>query len=446
MSVYNVSALPFKKTHLLQKTTVWLALSVWLFPALLWAQNDPLIRINSGSSTEVTDLGITFVGDTYASESSVGPESNASIAGTTNDEIYQSERISNASLDPFGYAIPVSNGTYAIRLHFAETAFQEDGRRVFDVQAEGVTILNDYDIHDEAGAINTATFEDINVNVLDGELNIDFIAVVERAKISAIEVFGSVPSVSIPFGVNAGGSTYSSGSFTWMEDEGTYFLDGMTFSNTIDIDGTQDDVIYQAERFNKDLRFLLPGFERGLYTIDLHFAETNHTSSGERVFDVDIEGETVLNNYDIFAEAGGNNTAIVETFEDVLVADGILNITLQASVASSTINAIAITGATSVSNEEELIERPDVFHLSAAYPNPFNPQTQFSLSVGSTQRVAINVYNVLGQQVATVFRGTMPAQQNRTFLFEAGSLPSGIYLIQARGENFTETMQVVLMK
>ncbi len=156
----------------------------------------------------------------------------------------------------------------------------------------------------------------------------------------------------------------------------------------------------------------------------------------------------MLDDYDIFATAGGANIAVVETFEGVNVYDGILNITLTRSIASATINAIAITSVSPVANEDfdPALELPGTHQLGPAYPNPFNPQTQFTLSVAQTQRVAISVYNVLGQRVANLFQGVLPARQNHNVQFDAGNLPGGIYLIQVRGEHFVETQQVVLLK
>lgn len=438
-----------RPSHL--STFTLLVLLIAFFPIQgAFAQQDPIIRINAGTENEATDEGITFIGDTYYTPSSVGPVVANPISGTFNDALYQSERISNINLDPFGYAIPVpSNGTYSVSLHFAEIAFESNGQRVFDVVIEGTTVLNDYDIHASASGANTAVIENIlNVDVDDGVLDIEFVAVTERAKISGIEVFGTTSSVAIPFAINAGGPDYAGADFNWGEDDGTYFLEGTPFTQEVTVTGTTDEDLYKSERFANNLRFLVPGMEPGNYAIELYFAETFHAASNQRVFDVAIEGTTLLENYDIFDAAGGEDIAVVEMFENVSVTDGILNITLTRSTGSATINAIAITSISPVANEEFApgFELPGTHQLGAAYPNPFNPQTQFNLSVSQTQRVSVGVYNVLGQRVATLFRGTVAAQQNHTFRFDAASLPGGIYLIQVRGEHFLETQQVVLLK
>ena len=88
----------------------------------------------------------------------------------------------------------------------------------------------------------------------------------------------------------------------------------------------------------------------------------------------------------------------------------------------------------------------EAFLLTSPYPNPFNPQSQFSLMVKREQKVAVSVYDVVGRRVRTLFEGTMGAEQARVFVFEAGDLPSGLYLIHAWGEAFVKTHKVMLLK
>ena len=54
--------------------------------------------------------------------------------------------------------------------------------------------------------------------------------------------------------------------------------------------------------------------QNGPYTVRLHFAELNKTAANTRMFDVRLEGATVLTNFDVFAAAGGIDKAIVRTF------------------------------------------------------------------------------------------------------------------------------------
>ena len=91
-------------------------------------------------------------------------------------------------------------------------------------------------------------------------------------------------------------------------------------------------------------------------------------------------------------------------------------------------------------------EQSPSFVLSAAYPNPFNPRTQFTLSVRETQEVRVEVFNLLGQRVRLLHEGPLEASREHSFTFEAGDLPSGLYLYRAQSESLTITRQVTLLK
>ena len=95
---------------------------------------------------------------------------------------------------------------------------------------------------------------------------------------------------------------------------------------------------------------------------------------------------------------------------------------------------------------EATVELPNEYELSAAYPNPFNPRTQFTLTVAREQRVTIEVVDMLGRRVALLHDGSLTAKEAHRFTIEAGSLASGVYLYRAVGETFAQARQVVLVK
>lgn len=95
---------------------------------------------------------------------------------------------------------------------------------------------------------------------------------------------------------------------------------------------TVEDPIYRFERTSASgFEYAIAVPENGLYTVRLHFAEIYWTvitptgGVGSRVFNVNMEGQPVLTNYDIIQKAGAAATAIIETFQ-VNVTDGILNV------------------------------------------------------------------------------------------------------------------------
>jgi hypothetical protein len=108
-------------------------------------------------------------------------------------------------------------------------------------------------------------------------------------------------------------------------------------------------------------------------------------------------------------------------------------------------NAISVfneDGVTSVREEHQL---PNAFKLQQNYPNPFNPGTSIQYAVSSPQFVSLKVYDVLGNEVATLaneekLSGVYEVEWN------AGGFTSGIYFYQLKVGSFIQTRKMVLMK
>ena len=99
-------------------------------------------------------------------------------------------------------------------------------------------------------------------------------------------------------------------------------------------------------------------------------------------------------------------------------------------------------------------EIPEEFALQQNYPNPFNPSTVINYQLPTDNFVTINVYNMLGEVVATLVDGVQPAGF-KSVTWEAGGMPSGIYyyriniqsLNNERTHNtFTDVKKMLLLK
>lgn len=88
----------------------------------------------------------------------------------------------------FGFSVPVANGAYQVRLHFAELNKTGANQRTFDVRLEGSTVLSNFDVFQQAGGIDRAIVRQFNATVTDGAVTIDFIRRIENAEVSAIEI------------------------------------------------------------------------------------------------------------------------------------------------------------------------------------------------------------------------------------------------------------------
>ena len=94
--------------------------------------------------------------------------------------------------------------------------------------------------------------------------------------------------------------------------------------------------------------------------------------------------------------------------------------------------------------EEEIISA--TFSLNQNYPNPFNPITTIRFTLPERSNVQLNVYNILGQKIATLINNEMNSGQH-SVLFNGVGLSSGVYFyILKVDEKFYETKKMILLK
>jgi hypothetical protein len=141
-------------------------------PSVIWS-------VNAGGPKYTDNQGTIYRGSTQSGYTST---TTASIAGTKDAPLYQSERYGD-----FSYAIPVANGDYLVTFKFAEIYWTQAGQRVFNVILEGVKAISNLDLVAQVGP-NAAYDVTLPVSVKDGKLNIKFQSVVDYAKASAIMV------------------------------------------------------------------------------------------------------------------------------------------------------------------------------------------------------------------------------------------------------------------
>ncbi|WP_376796449.1 malectin domain-containing carbohydrate-binding protein, partial [Thermogemmatispora sp.] len=147
-----------------------------------------------------------------------------------------------------------------------------------------------------------------------------------------------------PLQINAGGPAV--GSFV----ADTYYSGGTTAStsNAIDTSGVTNpapQAVYQSNRYG-NFTYTIPGLTAGAtYLVRLHFAETYWTAAGKRVFNVSINGQQVLSNFDIYAAAGGANKAVVKEFSVTASGSGTLTIQFSTVVDNAQVNGLEVLPA-----------------------------------------------------------------------------------------------------
>ncbi len=104
-------------------------------------------------------------------------------------------------------------------------------------------------------------------------------------------------------------------------------------------------------------------------------------------------------------------------------------------------------------NNYSLLEQPEKFTIAQNYPNPFNPSTTIEFYLSEPALVTLKVYNVIGQEVATVLNSESMEEGNQIIEFSGNDLPSGVYFyrISAQGtgdfhQQFNAIKKMVLLK
>jgi len=100
----------------------------------------------------------------------------------------------------------------------------------------------------------------------------------------------------------------------------------------------------------------------------------------------------------------------------------------------------------SLSSVEEVTGAfPTTYALEQNYPNPFNPSTRISFSMLEANNVTLKVYDLLGQEVATLINEFMNAGKFEVS-FDASDLPTGTYIYSISAGNFSSVKKMMLVK
>ena len=98
-----------------------------------------------------------------------------------------------------------------------------------------------------------------------------------------------------------------------------------------------------------------------------------------------------------------------------------------------------------VSDVDEKNQNPLEFNLAQNYPNPFNPSTTIKYAVATTSFVSIKVYDMIGQEVASLVNEMKDAGTYEV-KFDGKNLASGVYIYKMSADNFTSVKKLNLLK
>lgn len=317
----------------------------------------PSVSILAGynRSGYIDRMGNHWLGDRYFDGGSTGVNTGRVILGTSDPTLFDTYRMGD-----FTYNIPLKPGDYELWLYFVETLFGPgtnagggDASRMFQVKVNGRLVLNDFDIIADAGANFTAderVFKDIHP-APDGDLHLAFIHQNDGPLVDAIRVVPGIPGRQLPVRIVAQDTSYTDGQgHVWGPDR--FVQGGRQLARRTGVLGASDPGLYGGERYG-NFTYAIPATP-GKHTVTLYFAEqyfgpenSNGRGPGSRVFDVDCNGKMLLQNFDVFKEAGGAERPLVKAFHGIEAdAQGKIVLRFIPIVNYPLINAIEVTDDT----------------------------------------------------------------------------------------------------
>ncbi len=139
--------------------------------------------------------------------------------------------------------------------------------------------------------------------------------------------------------------------------------------------------------------------------------------------------------YSVFVDKAGYNESVAATVNAAYNING--------SPMPGTVN-FTIDGTLGVIETKTDIQ-PVTYVLEQNYPNPFNPSTTISFSLPNSGNISLKVYNVVGQEVATLLNGYKTVGQYNV-TFNASNLSSGVYFYRLDAGSYTVAKKMLLVK
>ena len=102
-------------------------------------------------------------------------------------------------------------------------------------------------------------------------------------------------------------------------------------------------------------------------------------------------------------------------------------------------------GGTTWVRETGTSQIPNHFALEQNYPNPFNPSTTIEFSLARSGYVSLQVFNILGEEVAMLVNEELNVGTYTT-QWDASGVTSGVYFYQLRAGTFVDTKKLLLLK
>ena len=305
--------------------------------------SSPAIRLLAGYSgpPRTDSAGKLWNSDQYFSGGAGWQRLPGFIGRTSDPFLFEHSRTGD-----FSYSIPLKPGLYELHLFFSTPVRPSDAINTFNGWINGKWVLQGFDINSDAMGEDIAderVFRDVSPGP-DGFLQIKFAGATGAPTLNGIEILPGLPHAQLPIRLvmQSAPFTDSRGQF-WRPDD--YFMNGRLRSTTHPLQNSDDPDLFSNERYGH-FSYAIPVDTRDAYTLILHFAEFYFTApasgSNGRIFKVMCNGQTLLDNFDIFRE-GGSLHEVTKTFHHLKPsAQGKLDLTFEPILNNATISGIEV--------------------------------------------------------------------------------------------------------
>jgi hypothetical protein len=321
------------------------------------AQSAPPSRAEAGAVSElhimagnrgsevIDSSGVRWTPDRYFAAGGQWSRDSGFIRGTSRPFLFSSWRTGE-----FGYNIPVVPGSYEMRLFFVSSQRVGDEKLAgFNVALNGKPLLEAFDVGLSARGVDVAeeqVFRDITPDE-QGFIRLWFSNQSASPLLNALELVPGIAGQLKPIRILMQPTSFvDHNGQRWRADD--YYLNGFHSTERRKVGGTSDPELFGAERFGH-FSYAIPVDKRGRYTVVLHFAEfyfgpqlPGRGGAGSRVFNVFCNGQTLLQDFDIYKE-GGSLQLVTKTFKNIKPsAQGKINLLFEPVVNNATVTAIEV--------------------------------------------------------------------------------------------------------
>jgi len=261
------------------------------------------------------------------------------------------------------------------------------------------------------------------------------------------------PSGTITVAITYDGGTTSTELYTQVDTTGSVGPQAISGGFTTPATGSADiqvEITFTGNSFNNDniywddlcLEYVVPveltSFTATSNGADVELKWTTATETNNQGFDIErINSDGSFEQLGYVAGFGTTTEPKAYSFIDSRLESG--NYTYR-------IKQIDFDGTFTYSEEVNVeVELPLEYSLDQNYPNPFNPSTIIKYSIPEDGFVKLSVYNMLGEEVATIVNTTQKAGRYEVN-FNASKLSSGVYVYRIEAANFTASKKLMLLK